>query len=202
MPLSTAQPDALANVYARSLFELAESSGGRETIERCLGELEEIVELARSDAKFAEFLSSRALPAAKRAGSIERIFKGRASDLVVRFLMVLNNKERLANLPGIVEAFDAIVQARFGRVEVDVFTAEPLHADQIGMIKDRLSRTMNKETVVHAYTEPAMIGGVKLRIGDQLIDGSIATRLRGIKDQLAGQGLAAMRAKMDRMLGQ
>lgn len=200
MPLSQAQPDALANIYAKSLFELAEAKGGRGAIEECLGELEEILELARANPKFGELLSSRALPAAARTASLERIFKGRVSDLTYNFLQVINDKDRLGYLPPIAGAFDAIVQAKFGRVEVDVFTVEPLPGNEVSRLREQLTAKLGKEVVLHPYVDGNMIGGVKFRIGDQFVDGSLETRLRSMRDQLHVQGLAALRGKIDRML--
>lgn len=139
MPFSAAQPDTVAQNYAKSLYELADKAGGRSNVETTLAEIEEILELARENPRFAEFLSSQA-PAPRRSPSLDSIFKGRVSPLVLRFIHVLNEKGRLPNLPAIATAFDAIVQEKFGRVEVDVFTAEPLSPNDLGQIRDRLSR--------------------------------------------------------------
>src|SRR4051812_21249082 len=125
MPLIESQPDALSQVYARSLFELAEAKGGRPTIESSQAELEDILELARGDARFSEFLASRVLPVGERSASLEKIFSGRISDLVLRFLQVLNEKGRLGHLPAVAAAYDGLVQKNFGRVEVDLYTAAP-----------------------------------------------------------------------------
>lgn len=202
MPLTEAQPDALATMYARSLFELARSKGDRALIEETQSELEEILELARQDKRFGEFLASRSLGNEERSASLVRIFKGRVGDLTLRFLLVLQNKDRLSHLPAIIAAYDTLVQKAFGRVEVDVFTAEPLHPDDLAGVRDRLSRVLQKDVVVHPYTDGAMIGGVKFRIGDQLIDASIATKLRKLRDQLAVEGSARLRSRMPGMFGE
>ena len=200
MPLTEAQPDALAEIYARSLFELAEAKGDRAQIESCAGELEDVLELARGNPRFSEFLASRVLPVAERSISLERIFKGRVSDLVLRFLQILNEKGRLSRLPSIVEAYDALVQEKFGRVEVDVYTASPISPEDLRTIRDQLQRVLGKEPVIRPYTENGMLGGVKLQIGDRLIDGSLATRLRKLRDQLANEGSAALRAKIQGLM--
>ncbi len=200
MPLTDAQPDALAEIYARSLFELAEARGGREATEAALGELEDILELARTDARFGEFLASRILPADAREKSLERIFKGRVGDLTHRFLQILNEKGRLSHLPSITAALDGIVQKRFGRIEVDVYTATPLAPEELAGIKGRLQASLGREPIVHAYIEPAMLGGVKFQVGDRLIDGSLATRLRKFRDQLSGRGAAEIRARAERII--
>lgn len=200
MPLIESQPDALARVYATSLFELAEAKGGREKVEKTLGELEEIVELARRDKRFNEFLSSRVLSSEARDASLQKIFSGASTGLTLKFLRLLNEKDRLGSLIPIVNALDAIVQERFGRVEVDVMTASPVDADQLRSIKDKLSQTLGKDVIVHPYTDPSMIGGVRLRIGDQLVDASVATRLRKMRDQLGESGGAEIRARAARII--
>jgi F-type H+-transporting ATPase subunit delta len=196
MPLIDSPPDAAARVYARSLFDLAADKGGQGAIEETLGELEDILDLARGDQKFGEFLSSPAIAAADRAKTLDKIFKGRVSELTLNFLHVLNDKGRIAYLPSIASAFDQQAQEKFGRIEVDVITAEPLPADQIRSVRDRLTSVMGKEVILHPYTESGMIGGVKFRIGDQLVDASIATRLRKMKDQLDNEGGAELRSRI------
>jgi len=178
------QPDALSRVYAAALFESAEAAGGQDAIEATLSELEEILELARENPTFGEFLSSQILGAKERSASIGAIFTGRASDHVVRFLQVLNDKGRLGHLGAVVSAFDELVQKRFGRVEVDVFTATPTQEGDLESLKTRLREALGKEPVLHAYTDEAMIGGLKLRIGDELIDASVATQLRKVRGDL------------------
>lgn len=200
MPLIESQPDALANTYATSLFELALDTGGRELVEEILGELEDLLETARADARFNEFLASRLVAKKDRAKSLRAILSGKCQDLTLHFLLLLNDNERLARLPAIVAAFDALVQALFGRVEVDVFTAEPVGPEELATIRDRLGAALSKQVVVHPYTDASMIGGVKLRLGDRLIDGSIATQLRKFRERLSEHGSAELRARTGRII--
>lgn len=202
MPLIESQPDALAHTYARSLFELVDAKGGRAAVETILGQLEDILELARNDARFNEFLASRVVPSRKRSASLHQIFANRADPLVVNFLRVVNDKGRLSHLPAIVAAFDALAQVKFGRVEVDVFTAEPLTSEGLSAIKSKLASSLGKDIVLHPYTDASMIGGVKFRVGDQLVDASIATQLRHMRDKLDGQGAAHLRSRARNSLGE
>lgn len=200
MALSHAQPTAIATIYARSLLELCEAKG-REAVEEAQSQLEDILELARGSAHFAELLSSRVISTDNRQVSLEKIFKGKVADTIYKFLQVLNQKGRLANLPAISAAFDQLVLEKFGRVEVDVYTATPIGASETTAIKDRLTAALKKDVVVHSYTEEAMIGGVKLRIGDQLIDGSVAAQLRQMRDKINVDGMAQLRSKFDQITG-
>ncbi len=200
MPMIESQPDAVARLYARSLFELANEQGGRNAIEDTGAELGDLVELARQDRSFGEFLSSRIVPTVKRDESLKTILKGRTSDLILRFLLTLNEKDRLSHLAVIASAYDEMVQEHFGLVEVDVYTAAPIDQDLRERVASALRKAIGKEPVIHAYTDETMLGGVKLQIGDQLIDASIATRLRRMRERLNGQGGAAMRERMNQII--
>jgi len=200
MPLTDAQPDALSQIYARAIYQLADEKGGKANIESCLSELEDVLEVARGNPDFSEFLASRVLPVAQRSASLEKIFKGRLSDLALRFLQVLNDKGRLGHLPAIVGAFDQHVQEKFGRIEVDVFTATPISPDELRAVRDQLQKSLGREPIVHPYTDNAMLGGVRLQIGDRLIDASLATQLRRLRDQLASHGAAEIRSKAERII--
>lgn len=192
--------DALSLIYARSLYDLAEEAGGRDKIIEVSEELEQICELARSDRTLREFFASPIIDPSRRSESLRRIFNDRITDLTLRFLLVLNKKGRLAHLEAINSTFDHLLQEAFGQVEVDVFTPGPLGDEQANAIKSRIKKALSKEAVLHHYTEPAMLGGLKLRIGDQLIDGSVATKLKRLKHNLTISGPTKMRTRMDRII--
>jgi F-type H+-transporting ATPase subunit delta len=196
----TAHTDALAQVYARSLFELADEAGGRDKIVEVAQELEQTCELARGDRTFAGFLASPIINRAKRGAALRRIFHGNVTDLVLRFLLVLNDRGRLRHLETIDDAFDQLVHEAFDRVEVDVFTPGPLDRGQIDALKQRIGAALGKEPVLYAYTDRTMIGGLKLRIGDQLVDGSVSSRLRRLQQSLLRGGGTAMRDRVERVI--
>ncbi len=192
--------DAIAQVYAKSLYELADDAGGREKIVELAEELDQICELARSDRTFREFLASPIINTKARGEAIRRIFHGRVTDLALRFLLVLNNKARLRRLESISAAFDQLVHEALGRVEVDIYTPGPLGPEQLDTIKQRIQAALGKDPVLYSYTDAAMIGGVRLRIGDQLIDGSVASRLRRLRQHLLTSGSSAVRQRLDRII--
>ncbi len=200
MPLIEAQPDALAKVYAKSVFEIAHTQGGQANTESVLGELEDILEMARNDAQFSELLASRLIDTDKRDASLLRIFEGRVSTLTLNFLRQLNRKGRLGNLPSISAAMDEMVQSQFGRIEVDVFTASPISADELGSVKNRIADALGKDVILHPYTDSSMLGGIKLRLGDQLIDASIQAELRKMRDNLVNKGAAEVRGRAGDMV--
>ncbi len=200
MPLLETPPDALSEIYATSLYEVCQKSGGNAAVQETLDELEAILDMARKDAAFNEFLASQVLPESSRAASLRTIFEGKVSTRTLTFLLVLNEKDRLGRLPSMIQAFHDKAQEAFGRIEVDVHTAGPISSADLDAIRERLASALDKEVVAHHRSDPAMIGGLKLRFGDRLVDGSIATRLRRFRDQLGEDGAARIRARVGEMI--
>ncbi len=193
----SANADALAKVYAKSLFELAMDAGGTDKLMEVSDELEQICELAREDNKINLFLVSPVVDAVARGKALSAIFTNRITDLTLRFLLVLNNKGRLDRLESIETAFDQLVQEAFGRVEVDVITAVAVDTDSLATIKEKIQTVLGKKPVLHPYVDESLLGGIKLRIGDQLIDGSLQTRLRKLGEDLKNNGGAAVRERFE-----
>ena len=98
---TTQHIDEIASVYAASLLEVCDKQGGNAAAESCAAELSVIAEMIRSDKRFAEFLKSPIIGAAARRASIDRIVKGKVSDLVYRFVMVVAAHGRAGRLADI-----------------------------------------------------------------------------------------------------
>jgi F-type H+-transporting ATPase subunit delta len=192
--------DEIARVYAESLLELAEARGG-DGIAEVGAEIAALAEIARGDQSFAEFLRSPVIDATSREGALRRILDGRVSPLVRDFLLVLNRKARLGEFLNVAIAYDALVQARLGRVEVDVWTASgPVGEDLLASLRAKVREAVGKDPVFRMHVDPSMIGGIRLRIGDRLLDGSVATRLAGLRQHLLESGRGDLRADPDRFL--
>ena len=198
--MSMTQTDTLSRIYATSLYELADDAGGRDKIMEIADELEQVCELVRSDQRFRELLASPVIDADRRAKALGRIFNDRVTDLVLRFMLILNRNNRLPHLDAIQAAFDQLVQDAFGMVEVDVITAIPLDEAEQTRLNDRIGEALGRKPVLHAYTDPSIIGGVRLRIGDEMIDGSVSTRLRRMGSMLQQHGNNDIRTQISRFL--
>jgi F-type H+-transporting ATPase subunit delta len=198
---ATKNIDEIASVYAQSLLEVCDKLGGNAVAEACAAELRELAEIIRANRKFAEFLKTPIVGNDKRKAALEKIIKGRVSDLVFRFAMVLANHGRAGRIADVADAFDALMQERLGRIEVDMFTVDGKASDDvIATVKARVKDAFKKDAVLHQYSDPAMIGGVKLRIGDQLIDGSVATQLRNMRESVSARGSTRIRSRVNDFL--
>jgi F-type H+-transporting ATPase subunit delta len=104
----------------------------------------------------------------------------------------------LNRLLSIIAAYDQMVQERFGRIEINVYTRHPLAEDQKVSLAGRLQKAVGREPVLYAYTDDTMIGGMKMQVGDRLIDASVQTQLRAMKELMTGEGSTLMRERFDR----
>ena len=183
-----AQTDTLSRIYAQSLFDLCNEAGGRDKIMEVADELEQVCELVRADQGFREYLDSPVIESSRRGLGVRTIFENRVTDLLLRFLLVLNTNDRLGKIESIQSSFDDLVQDAWGRIEVDVWTSSPLDDASRERRSTRLHQILNKEPVLHCWTDENLIGGVRIRIGDQLIDGSVAARLKQFEKSLQAKG--------------
>ena len=182
--------DALARTYARSLFDLALAAG---TLDEVTDELAQIVELLHEQPKLKALFDLPSITPSRRAVSLREIFKGNISDLTYRFLGVVNAKGRLGHLALIAVAFGQMVKEHQGEVDVAVVSARELTGDQRERIRQRISKTLDRQAVLHTRVDPSIIGGLTIRVGDKQIDGSIAGQLRRMKKQLIERGREAIK---------
>lgn len=172
---------AVARIYCRAMLDLAESQGAGETLG---SELRELTGLMASDPGFAGFVASPLVGEKARERSLETMFRGRASDLLVDSLQILNRKGRLALLPTVAALYDEAHRERHGRAEVRVKTAVPLDADLRAKLIAQVRKTTGKTPELVEEVVPGLLGGLVLRIGDRKIDASVRRRLDGLAEAL------------------
>jgi len=186
--LAQENPDVTQSVewvYATAMLDLAEQAGQRDDIR---SEMDQIAELLGAEPVLAKLLASRVLSTADRRGCIERVFAGKVNDLSYRFLQVVNDKDRLGDLAGIIRAFGRLVDERRGLVEVDAYVASPMDEAQARRVADGLGASLGGEVLLRQHVDERLIGGLKLRVGDRLIDASVATHLRRMKEKIVAVG--------------
>lgn len=177
--------NVVSGVYAQALFELAEQAG---TLEVIAGQLDQIGRILAGQPDLVRLISNRAMGRDDRAGLIDRLFKDKVDDTLYRFLRVLNDKSRLAELPSLTAAFADLMLQKRGVVEAQVFVAQPLEPAEADRIATSIGRVLGKEVLLQTQVDPSLIGGLAMRIGDRMIDGSVATKLANMKRDLIAAG--------------
>jgi F-type H+-transporting ATPase subunit delta len=179
--MSKAHFTPVATAYARSLIELAE--GEAEPIGQDLRSLATVV---AENPAFRNFLSNPGVSEAERSELLNRVLGdgGQTPRLLINFLGVLNSKGRLGLLSEIADAYDDLLDEKLGKIEVDVTVAQKLSPEQLEQVRQRISQALKKDAVVHQYVDESIIGGLILRVEDQLIDASVRYQLEAMKQQM------------------
>lgn len=185
---------ALARVYSRSILELAEEQGQAEAV---LDELQELVKYLDRNPEFEQFLGSPLVEAEDRGRTVEKAFRGRASDLLVDSLQVVNRKGRLGLLRAIAEGYRIEFRDLRGIADAHVRTAVPLSEAMRVRVRESVARFTGKQPFLIEKVDPSLIGGIVIEVGGQKIDGSVSSRLRELGQNLerrASQEIVRSRA--------
>ncbi len=184
----------VARLYARAMLEVAAEQGVAESFSE---ELTAVVELSASDAEFERFLSSPVLDVESRRESMEKALRGRASDLLVDSLQVINGKGRLGLLEQILAVYQEEHRTLRGQIEVKVTAAVELSEAQRELLRERASAYTGKEAFLIEAVDPDLLGGLVVKIGGEKVDVSVRRDLellagayarRMSKEILAGRG--------------
>lgn len=177
MPRVDDRQMALARVYARALLALAEESGRTDEL---LAELTEVAAYLDRDPELLEFLTSPLIGTEDRRRTLETLFRGRAGDLLVDALQVMNRKGRLGILPALAEGFRREARDLRGIVEVEVTSAVPLTPGSRARLEGVVARATGMKPELSEEVKPALLGGLVIRLGDDKIDASVARELEKV----------------------
>lgn len=172
----------VARLYARAMLEVATDQDAATSFGE---ELDGVLEASRRDPELALFLSSPVLKREKRRESLEKILRGRTSDLLVDSLQVVNMKDRLAILPQIIEVYHEKHRDQLGQVEVRITTAVELTEAQRDNVRERARITTGKEAYLVEKVDPDLLGGLVVQVGDQKIDMSVRRDLELLSARFA-----------------
>ena len=171
--------------YARALLELAEQSGELAGI---ASEVADIRSMLEHQADLRRLLGSRVLAASERAQVIRNVFDGRVTPVLHAFLQVINEKSRLDRLSLILEAFELLLAEKQGRMDVDAWVAGELDTALVREVADRIGAAFGKQVTLKQHVDPSLVGGMKIRVGDQMIDGTVTTQLKLIREGMIAAG--------------
>lgn len=168
-----AEINTLARPYAKAAFDYADEHGSLDQWSRQLGLLAAVVRAP----KVAAVLGSASLPRAQQAQCLIDVCGDEIDAPVQNFARLLAENRRLELLPDIHQRFEQHKSVREQRVDVDVVTAYELDADLADRLATALSRKLQREVAISTRVDRGLLGGVVVRAGDIVIDGSVRGRL-------------------------
>jgi len=167
--------EQLGKTYAQALIAAAKNAGVADEV---ISQLNQLVDdaLGNCPSLQAAFASPR-VDVAEKTRVIDRLFGDEFHPILVKFLKVMASRERLGYLHAVRVAADSIHDEMLGRAVASVRTAVPLTEDLRNQISTELSRFMNKQVKLRESVDSDLIGGMIVRIGDQVFDSSVANQL-------------------------
>lgn len=188
---STGGNHDIARRYATAFFALAQEQSQIDLIAK---DIDAVGALVASGGDFTRFTDNATIKRADQVKAITAIAKHlKLSPLTEKFLGSLAAKRRLDALPEIVSAVKGLIADHKGEVTAEVTAAQALDQKQIGDIATHLKKVLGKEIKVILAVDPEIMGGLVIKVGSQLIDSSVRTKLerlhRALKNsnELSGQ---------------
>jgi len=173
----------IARNYAEALLELARRAGDL----RGWGELvEQVSDAVETDRRLRIFLESPRVSGQQKKDVIQKAFGGALPRDFVRFLQALVTHRRQMLIPAIAHEYHDLVDQVEGRVHASVTVARDADEADRTVITTQLSRALGKDVVPHFHVNPAILGGVVVRVGDTVLDGSIRRRLSVLRAGMLG----------------
>ena len=171
----------IAKNYAETLLELAQRAGDL----RGGGEMfDQVSDAMETDRRLRTFLESPRVSAQRKNEILQKSYGAQLPRNFVRFLQALVSHRRQMLIPVIAQAYHDLVDQVEGRVHASVTVARPADDTDRDLVTKQLSRMLGQEVVPHFHVNAGILGGVVVRVGDTVLDGSVRRRLATLRTKM------------------
>ena len=177
--------ETAARRYAEAAFQVALRD---ETVETWRAELEGAA-AALGDERVARMLSNPAVALEQRQALVEKALSNAVSRQVLNLIVLLLQRGRIEQLPRVAVEFRRLDNRRQGITEASATAAAELTPAELEALTDRLEQFTGGRVELDVAVDPSLLGGLVVRVGDRLIDGSVRGRLERLRNQLASDAL-------------
>lgn len=164
--------------YALALYEVAEEKGKQEEY---LSELSEFIKIIEENEELLQVIKHPDLSTFNKKEMLENIFKGKIENDILSFLLILIEKNRMLELRGVVDEYKKIHLERNKTIDAYVKTVVPLTSEERANLIDKLQKKYNKKVILNEEIDKEIIGGVYVRVGNDIIDGTIRGKFEAIR---------------------
>lgn len=187
----------LGDVYAKALIGFGVESGSTDQI---VDQLSAVVEVLSDLPQLRAVLESPRVSLDAKSGLLDSAFSSRVSRDVLNFLKIVASKNRFDCL-GAMEASACRMQDEMaGRVQATLTTAEAVDDAVRKSVSERLAEVLGKQVSLTSMVDPTIIGGMVVRVGDTVYDGSVANELAQVRTKAAKRAVDAIREHLDRFM--
>jgi F-type H+-transporting ATPase subunit delta len=171
----------IASQYAAATIELAEKEKIEEQV---LSDLESIATVVSQTPEFDAVLKHPAIAPVERKRLLVELFQGKINDLTLRLVELLADKRRLELLSQIAVEYRKLYQINKNTLSASLTSADPLSDQEKEHFKVQLAKRFGKQLDLEISVDPSLLGGLVLRVGDEVIDGSVKGKLRALEKTL------------------
>lgn len=169
----------IARPYASALFDLAQSENQLASVETSLSDVSRLI---GESADFARFLRSPVITGDDKAKALDALLaRSQTNALVANFLKLIAKNGRLFALDVVIATFRDLAAKARGEVTADVTSAAPLSGEQVAALSATLKSKLGKTVTLNQFVDPSLIGGLQVKVGSQMIDSSLKTKLTAMK---------------------
>lgn len=172
---------SVARRYAEAFFSIAKEQG---KIDEYQQEMELVVQTIAEIEYLKEYLAHLLIPAKEKKQVAAKVFADKVSQNTLNFLLLIVDKRREAYISLITEEYRNMADESRNITKAELTAAREVPEDEIEALAEKLSKATGKIVKLTQKVDPSLIGGVKLRVGDQVIDGTVAKKLEILREQL------------------
>jgi F-type H+-transporting ATPase subunit delta len=143
-----------------------------------------VADIHRKSRTFRHVLLTHRMDSAEKMKVLRQVFEGVLTDFEYQVLQLLMERNLVEELPAIARYMVQQAEARALRLRLTVVTPRSLEPEYLRELEARVAKALDRPLKVRGVTDPALIGGIKLRLGNTLMDGSVARRLERMREQL------------------
>ena len=172
--------------YATALFELAQDT---KSVDKVGADLATFQKLLDESPDLKRLVRSPVFSAKDQISALVAVAKGAGIDgTALNFLKLVAQNRRLFAVEGMIKAYRALVAAQKGEVQAEVVSAQPLSDKHVAELKAALKAKIGQDVQLQTRTDPAILGGLIVKVGSRMIDTSLRTKLQNLKIAMKGTG--------------
>ncbi len=167
--------------YAQALYDVAVS---KNRVEKYIGDLEAVVKIIEENPEFQNIIKHPEITTGEKKKFFINLFKGRLDEDLITFLLLLIEKDRILFLREKVEELKKIDLEHRNTLTAHVRVAVPLKDRQKAELKEKLRKKYGKDILIDEVVDPKVLGGIVIRVGDELMDASVRSRINTLKNSM------------------
>ena len=177
-------PSIIARNYAETLLTLARKHGGDSAVDEFGAAIDQVATLLREEPRVREFLETPRIGPEAKKQAIRATFSGRVPEHFLRFLLIVLEKRRQTLLGAIAEEYHALVNEARNRVKAEISLARQPTPEVEKEVVSALEQKLGKSVVPTFKVDPEIGGGIVVRVGGRVMDGSVRGRLAKLRRAL------------------